>query len=448
MRAGNVAFWPLAARTRSREEKRPKGEEAPFFAGYLEGLLQVANGGKGKEPEAAASDVRQTSPAATATAARLGDGERVPESVGRELPGEETPRVGSNPNIVLQAIDGNASAANGAIAAAVTSQNMGTVQTPGGITVQAFTLIPTPGENGAGYMVPDNLAGNGEGMGPEQVSPQPSGQVTAGGSPAWSLSVGEVRESLFPEPSTSSALQVAKESPRVNVTNVTEGSESPALPNGSSLPRALWAPESSSSTGVRKIRSTELQVEVTAGATGRKASVGDSAAGSKGRSVVLTALPIGEKLPAFSVMTASRTEGTARLENLKELAARILSLARLENRDGRQELELQLRPEGLGKVRLHTVLADNRLSVQMLVETREAGRILQMSLPELRQVLQSQGLQLDQLQVQVDQGYGGSQQEYRGQGERYSAQLSISEEADIPAWDRVALSSSSLDYFA
>ncbi|MGB9860553.1 MAG: flagellar hook-length control protein FliK [Moorellaceae bacterium] len=448
MRAGNVAFWPLAARTRPREEKRPKGEEAPFFAGYLEGLLQVANNGKGKEPEAAASDVRQTSPVATATAARPGDGERVPESGGKELPGEETPRVGSNPNIVLQAIDGNASAANGAIAAAVTSQNMGTVQTPGGITVQAFTLITTPGENGAGYMAPDNLVGNGEGMGPEQVSPRPSGQVTAGGYPAWSLPVGEVRESLSPEPPTSSALQVAKEYPRVNVTNVPEGSESQTLPNGSSLPQALWTPEGSSSTGIREIRSTELRVEATAGATGRKASVGDTVAGSKGRLVVLTALPVGEKLPDFSAMTAGQTEGTARLENLKELAARILSLARLENRDGRQELELQLRPEGLGKVRLHTVLADNRLSVQMLVETREAGRILQMSLPELRQVLQSQGLQLDQLQVQVDQGYGGRQQEYRGREEKSLADRGIPKGSDAGPLDLVTLGTGFLDYFA
>ncbi|MBE3580483.1 MAG: flagellar hook-length control protein FliK [Thermoanaerobacteraceae bacterium] len=128
--------------------------------------------------------------------------------------------------------------------------------------------------------------------------------------------------------------------------------------------------------------------------------------------------------------------------NATELAARITSLTR-EGRTQRQELELQLKPPGLGKMRLYTVLVDNRLSVHMVVETPEAGRVLQLSLPELRQALQGQGLSLDQVQVQVNGGYSGDREGpagregWPGPGSREWRWYAGGEQEDIPPppWD-------------
>ncbi|MGI9951213.1 flagellar hook-length control protein FliK [Moorellaceae bacterium AZ2] len=145
-----------------------------------------------------------------------------------------------------------------------------------------------------------------------------------------------------------------------------------------------------------------------------------------------SAAPVGEK-PAVP-------SGPAGVPTA-ELAARIISLTR-GSRTERQELELQLKPPGLGKMRLYTVLVDNRLSVHMVVETLEAGRLLQVSLPELRQALQGQGLSLDQVQVQVNGGYSGDREGpagrdgWSGPGGR-GWQYAVVEQEDLspPSWD-------------
>ncbi|AOQ23433.1 hypothetical protein MTAT_10140 [Moorella thermoacetica] len=108
----------------------------------------------------------------------------------------------------------------------------------------------------------------------------------------------------------------------------------------------------------------------------------------------------------------------AQINNLPEVFATILSTARLAATNGRQELELQLQPENLGKLKLRALLDGGRLTLQLLVESSEAARALQAAVPEMRQAAAVQGLRLDQVQVQVGgDGHGGGRHQADSQGE-------------------------------
>ncbi|OIQ12519.1 flagellar hook-length control protein FliK [Neomoorella thermoacetica] len=108
----------------------------------------------------------------------------------------------------------------------------------------------------------------------------------------------------------------------------------------------------------------------------------------------------------------------AQINNLPQVFATILSTARLAATNGRQELELQLQPENLGKLKLRALLDGGRLTLQLLVESSEAARALQAAVPEMRQAAAVQGLRLDQVQVQVGgDGQGGGRHQADSQGE-------------------------------
>ena len=108
----------------------------------------------------------------------------------------------------------------------------------------------------------------------------------------------------------------------------------------------------------------------------------------------------------------------AQINNLPQVFATILSTARLAAIGSRQELELQLQPENLGKLKLRALLDGGRLTLQLLVESSEAARALQAAVPEMRQAAAVQGLRLDQVQVQVSgDGQGGSRHQADSQGE-------------------------------
>ncbi|WP_025774206.1 flagellar hook-length control protein FliK [Neomoorella thermoacetica] len=130
--------------------------------------------------------------------------------------------------------------------------------------------------------------------------------------------------------------------------------------------------------------------------------------------------PVGQA--AFNAIMGGNSQQAgnqvAQINNLPEVFATILSTARLAATNGRQELELQLQPENLGKLKLRALLDGGRLTLQLLVESSEAARALQAAVPEMRQAAAVQGLRLDQVQVQVGgDGHGGGRHQADSQGE-------------------------------
>lgn len=141
---------------------------------------------------------------------------------------------------------------------------------------------------------------------------------------------------------------------------------------------------------------------------------GEAPTGSGGNS------PVGPAVFTAVMGGNSQQAGSpaARINNLPEVFATLLDTARLAATNSRQQLELQLQPENLGKLKLRALLDGGRLTLQLLVESSEAARALQAAVPEMRQAVAVQGLRLDQVQVQVGgDGQDGGRRQAGSQGE-------------------------------
>lgn len=71
---------------------------------------------------------------------------------------------------------------------------------------------------------------------------------------------------------------------------------------------------------------------------------------------------------------------------------------------GKSEVEIQLKPEYLGKVHLRLALEEGILSARFLVENSAVGKLLENNLHQLRQSLQEQGLKFGQVNVEIGSG--------------------------------------------
>lgn len=379
MRSASVAELQLAAKVPPRSEKRQREEEAVSFAGFLEGLLQPVATGPSSEQTAAEEVTGAGQPSAA------GQGE------GIQAEGDTAAR---RPD---QASTGEMVEVKG-----VNTALAGELFWPEVLPARPGELLVSLAEGRSLVMLRNPVKVSGEEREVVQAAPGPQGQV-AQGAPGLTLAAGEVAENI-PWPDTSrvhipvdQAVPVA--SPGMK-NKESSGAQGPEV--SSAVSTSNNGAETAVRVGVTREESNEKLL------LPRLAGEDFSASSPKTRDnpAGATTLSSGDRVQGSWGIPAEASHG-GKIANLDEVAARLISTAQLEKKGGRQELELQLRPEGLGKVRLHTVLTDNRLSVQMLVETPQAGRLLQMSLPELRQLLLSQGLELEQLLVEIDYGYSG-----------------------------------------
>jgi flagellar hook-length control protein FliK len=77
-------------------------------------------------------------------------------------------------------------------------------------------------------------------------------------------------------------------------------------------------------------------------------------------------------------------------------------------------VRLRLAPAELGSVRVEMRIQQRKLQARVVAETEAASTALREHLPELRQRLESQGMQIERLDVEVDSG----DQEPRDFGQR------------------------------
>jgi flagellar hook-length control protein FliK len=96
------------------------------------------------------------------------------------------------------------------------------------------------------------------------------------------------------------------------------------------------------------------------------------------------------------------------------------------------QLNFQLVPEGLGKVTVQVALVDQAVSARIVVSNPEVREVLQHHMVDLKSALSQAGLQIDQLQVQV-QGGGASllaqYYQYQQEGGAYRSAAGLSLEA-------------------
>jgi flagellar hook-length control protein FliK len=80
-------------------------------------------------------------------------------------------------------------------------------------------------------------------------------------------------------------------------------------------------------------------------------------------------------------------------------------------RSNNEEAHLQLDPPDLGKLDIRLLLDGDRVQAQIIAESADVKALIQAHLPELRDALQSQRLDLDRVQVDVQSG-GGEQRDF------------------------------------
>ena len=125
----------------------------------------------------------------------------------------------------------------------------------------------------------------------------------------------------------------------------------------------------------------------------------------------------GDPLPRGEIPLTPRTEfaGGSWIDGAKtadsqeiprpgDLFQQIVQKARIAVKAGYPEMEIQLKPDSLGKLKLHIALENGLISARFIAESLQVKHIIEASLPQLKQSLGEQGLQLDRLEVSVDNG--------------------------------------------
>lgn len=100
-------------------------------------------------------------------------------------------------------------------------------------------------------------------------------------------------------------------------------------------------------------------------------------------------------------------------ESFQSIAEQLIQSSKANLANGKSEIEIQLKPEYLGKVHLHVALEEGVLTAKFAVDNQNVGRLLESNINQLRQALQEHGLKFGQLQVEV--GNGSLQQQFSQQ---------------------------------
>ncbi len=96
----------------------------------------------------------------------------------------------------------------------------------------------------------------------------------------------------------------------------------------------------------------------------------------------------------------------------------IVQRAVLQVKNEQSEIKIDLKPEFLGNVRMQIVTENQQVSVRILTEAPAVRDMIETGLQQLRSELQSQGLQVDRLEVSVSEDYREPRRRQGKAGER------------------------------
>lgn len=86
---------------------------------------------------------------------------------------------------------------------------------------------------------------------------------------------------------------------------------------------------------------------------------------------------------------------------LHALSYQLVDRAKLAVSEGRSELEIQLKPEHLGRLKLSLTLEDGVVTARFVVENSRVGQLIETNLTHLRTVLSEAGLRFEEASVNV-----------------------------------------------
>lgn len=124
--------------------------------------------------------------------------------------------------------------------------------------------------------------------------------------------------------------------------------------------------------------------------------------------------PVQEGNPTPPAPSPSLTEELAR-----EIVSQVVEKVKVEVGRGLQKMDLQLKPDFLGGIRIEVVLSKEAMTVHISAQTEEAKRLLETHLVEIQRGLENQGFRVDGLQVSLlAQGENGRRASWERPSER------------------------------
>ncbi len=115
-----------------------------------------------------------------------------------------------------------------------------------------------------------------------------------------------------------------------------------------------------------------------------------------------TALGAGAMLPG--AVQPNAEDKTVNIQNLIKQAQVII-------KEGGGEMKLEMSPEGMGQVNLKVAVENGQVNIQMITQNKEAKKMIEEGLSELKASLAAHKLQVDNLKVDLSEGVSKQMQE-------------------------------------
>lgn len=126
--------------------------------------------------------------------------------------------------------------------------------------------------------------------------------------------------------------------------------------------------------------------------------------------VVGTFAPTVENVP----VEQEKADPVNRFLSQEKVFGQILQGARMMVKNGAARVRLQLQPPELGRLELALVIEKETVTARFTAQSRTVQALIEANLPELRSNLQDAGLHVDQLQVEVENGFDSHQHSASG----------------------------------
>ena len=102
-------------------------------------------------------------------------------------------------------------------------------------------------------------------------------------------------------------------------------------------------------------------------------------------------------LPALSIQPPVVMSAADKMENMQQ----VMNQAQILLKNGGGEVKVEMTPEGMGKVQLNLQMIDGKVQLHMNTETKEAKKLIESSISELKQSLAAHQLSMDLVKVDV-----------------------------------------------
>lgn len=138
-------------------------------------------------------------------------------------------------------------------------------------------------------------------------------------------------------------------------------------------------------------------------------AVNDEADGLKAEIPVLNVIP-GQ--PSFNNVSQIQAFGSTEVTsaNKEELFSQIVEQAKVVINNGGSEMEVNLKPEHLGRLQLKVTIENEVVTAKFVAESQQVKEIIESNLSQLRRSLQENGMQVDMIMVSV--GYQQSNESF------------------------------------